>query len=142
MNTPLEEGFKLSTAEGSFAEVEFENDSTARLGQSSLLEFTQLALAPDGSKIDHLTLNAGYATFSVAPEGQDTYEIATADTTLTPRGKSLFRVDVDSSEQRVEVFNGSLDVSSALGSWSLAKDSVLGLSPRAEQPAQISEGVT
>ncbi|MGC9996559.1 MAG: DUF6600 domain-containing protein [Terriglobia bacterium] len=142
MNTPLEEGFKLSTAEGSFAEVEFENDSTARLGQSSLLEFTQLALAPDGSKIDHLTLNAGYATFSVAPEGQDTYEIATADTTLTPRGKSLFRVDVDSSEERVEVFNGFVDVSSALGSWSLAKDSVLDLSPGAEQPAQISEGIT
>jgi hypothetical protein len=142
VNTPLEEGFKLATAEGSFAEVEFENDSTARLGQSSLLEFTQLGLASDGSKINHLNLNTGYASFSATPEGQDAYEITTADTTLTPRGKSLFRVDVDSSEERVEVFNGFVDVSSALGSWSLAKDSVLDLSPSAEQPAQLSEGIT
>ena len=142
VNTPLEEGFKLATAEGSFAEVEFENDSTARLGQSSLLEFTQLGLASDGSKISHLTLHAGYASFSATPEGQDAYEITTADTTLTPRGKSLFRVDVDSSEERIEVFSGFVDVSSALGSWSLAKDSVLDLSPSAEQPAQLSEGIT
>jgi len=142
MNTPLEEGFKLATGEGSFAEVEFENDSTARLGQSSLLEFTQLGLASDGSKINHFTLSTGYATFSVTPEGQDSYEITTADTTLTPRGKSLFRVDVDSSEERIEVFNGSVDVSSALGTWPLAKDSVLDLSPSAEQPAQLSEGIT
>jgi hypothetical protein len=142
VNTPLEEGFKLATAEGSFAEVEFENDSTARIGQSSMLEFTQLGLASDGSRINHLTLIAGYASFSVTPEGQDNYEITTADTTLTPRGKSLFRVDGDSSEERVEVFSGYLDVSSALGSWSLAKDSVLDLSPSAEQPAQLSEGIT
>jgi len=142
VNTPLEEGFKLATAEGGFAEVEFENDSTARLGQSTLLEFTQLGLASDGSKINHLALNAGYATFSVTPGGQDSYEIITADTSLTPRGKSLFRVDVDSSEERVEVFDGFVDVSSALGSWSLAKDSVLDLSPSAEQPTQLSEGIT
>jgi len=142
VNTPLEEGFKLSTAEGGFAEVDFEHDSTARLGQSSLLEFTQLGLAADGSKVNRLSLNSGYATFSVSPEGQDTYEIATADTAIAPRGKSLFRVDVDSSEQRVEVLNGFVDVSSALGSWSLAKDSVLDLSPRSDQPAQMSEGIT
>ena len=121
VNTPLEEGFKLATSEGSFTEVEFENDSTVRIGQLSMLEFTQLGLASDGSKINHLALNAGYASFSVVPEGQDTYEITTADTTLTPRGKSLFRVDVDSSEERVEVFSGFVDVSSALGSWPLVR---------------------
>jgi len=142
VNTPLEEGFRLATAEGSFAEVEFENDSTARLGQSSMLEFTQLGLAADGSRINHLTLDTGYATFSVIPAGQDTCEITTAETTLTPRDRSLFRADVDSSEERVEVFNGFVDVSSALGSWSLAKDSVFDLSPSAQQPVQLSEGIT
>src|SRR5690242_13122703 len=37
VNTPLQEGFALSTAAGSYAEVEFENGSTARLGESSKL---------------------------------------------------------------------------------------------------------
>ena len=37
VNTPIQEGFKVSTAENAFAEVEFENSSTARIGQLSLL---------------------------------------------------------------------------------------------------------
>jgi hypothetical protein len=142
MNTPLQEGFKLSTAEGSFAEVEFENGSTVRLGQLSLLEFTQLALASDGSKIDRLTLRNGYATFHAFPEGQDIYEVFTPNATLTPRGKAMFRVDTDSSEERVEVSQGSVEVASPLGSWTLSKNAVLDLGSVADQPIQLSEGIT
>jgi len=142
MNTPIQEGFKLSTAEGGFAEVEFENGSTVRLGQLSLLEFTQLALANNGSKINCLTLPKGYATFHATPEGQDAYEVRTSNATLTPRGKAMFRADVDSSEERIEVFHGSVEVASSLGSWTLAKDSVLELSPGTDQPEQLSEGIT
>jgi uncharacterized membrane protein YgcG len=142
MNTPIQEGFKLSTAEGSFAAIEFENGSTVRVGQSSLLEFTQLALAADGSKINRLSMDRGYATFHVAPEGQDIYEVLTPNGTLTPRGKVMFRVDLDSADERVEVFKGFLEVSSSLGSRTLAKDSVLKLVPGADQPEQIAEGIT
>ena len=31
VNTPIQEGFELSTSSGSYAEVEFENGSTARI---------------------------------------------------------------------------------------------------------------
>src|SRR5690348_14180741 len=48
VNTPIEEGFKLSTSQESFAEVEFENTSTARLGQLTLVNFDQLVLSPNG----------------------------------------------------------------------------------------------
>jgi len=44
VNTPVQEGFEVSTSDGSFAEVEFENGSTARLGELSHLAFDQLAL--------------------------------------------------------------------------------------------------
>ena len=44
VNTPVQEGFEISTSADSFAEVEFENDSTARLGELSHLAFNQLAL--------------------------------------------------------------------------------------------------
>src|SRR5208283_4020929 len=49
-NTPLEEGFKLSTGEKSFAEIQFENGGTIRLGQLAVLDFTELELASDGGK--------------------------------------------------------------------------------------------
>ena len=142
INTPIQEGFELSTAEGGFAEVEFENGSTVRLGQLSTLEFTQLALDSDGNKINCLTLPKGYATFHAAPEGQDVYEVRTANATLTPRGKAMFRADVDSSEERVEVFHGTVEVASSLGSWTLANNSVLELSPGTDPPEQLSEGIT
>jgi hypothetical protein len=107
-----------------------------------MLEFTQLALGSDGSKINCLTLHNGYATFHAASEGQDVYEVRTADATLTPRGKALFRSDVDSSGERIEVFNGSVEIASSFGSWTLGKNSVLELSPGTDQPGQISEGIT
>jgi hypothetical protein len=87
-------------------------------------------------------MHNGYATFHAVPEGQDVYEVLTSKATLTPRGKAMFRVDVDSSEERVEVFHGSVEVASSLGSWALAKNSVLDLNPGTEQPAQLSEGIT
>lgn len=142
MNTPIQEGFKLSTAENSFAAVEFENGSTVRLGQLSMLEFTQLALASDGSKVNRLNLSGGYATFHADIEGQDIYEVLTPNGTLTPRGKAMFRVDADSSGERVEVFKGSVEFSSSLGAQTLAKDSVLELKPGTDQPEQVAEGIT
>jgi hypothetical protein len=87
-------------------------------------------------------MDKGYATFHAAPEGQDVYEVRTSNATLTPRGKAMFRADVESSEERVEVFNGSVEVASSLGSWTLAKNSVLELTPGTDQPEQLSEGIT
>ncbi len=142
VNTPIQEGFKLSTAESSFAEVEFENASTARLGEFSLLEFTQLALSPAGDKVNHLTLQQGYATFNAIPEHDDVYEVKAADATVIPYGKTMFRVDLESGLTRVTVFKGSVDVSSPYGSSTVAKDFVLEIRPDAEQPFQVSQGIT
>jgi hypothetical protein len=142
VNTPIQEGFKLSTAESSFAEVEFENASTARLGELSLLEFTQLALSPAGDKVNRLTLHQGYATFNVIPEHDDVYEVKAADATVIPYGKAMFRVDLESGLTRVAVLKGSVDVSSPYGSGTVAKDFVLVIRPEAEQPFQVSQGIT
>ncbi len=142
MNTPIQEGFRLSTAKDSFVAVEFENGSTLRVGQLSLLEFTQLALASDGSKINRLTMQDGYATFHVAPEGQDLYEVTTPNGAVSPHGKAVFRIDIDSAGERVEVFKGSVEFSSSLGSQMLGKNSVLELRPGTDQPEQLSEGIT
>lgn len=141
VNTPIQEGFKLSTAENSFAEVEFENAaSTARLGQLSLLEFNQLALAADGGKLNRLTLTQGYATFHFVPSEQDVYEVKAGDATLTPSGKAEFRADLDDSQLRVEVFKGSVDVSGSEGSQTLTKSMVFDMRPG--EAAEVTQGVT
>src|SRR5579863_1344702 len=88
VNTPIQEGFEVSTAAHSYAEVEFENGSTARLGEYSKLSFDQLAMDEDGNKLNRLTFENGYATFHILPERHDAYSVKIADSTLAPSGKS------------------------------------------------------
>ena len=141
-NTPIQEGFKIATAESAFAEVEFENASTARIGQQSLLEFTQLALLPSGGKLNRMNLRQGYATFSVTPEGEDSYEVTAGTATFTPRGKARFRVDFEAGILQAKVFKGSVEVMSPEGTGTLGKDTVLEIRPSGEEPFQISQGIT
>jgi hypothetical protein len=143
VNTPLQEGFKLSTGENSFAEVQFENGGTIRLGQLAILDFSQLALTASGGKINHVQLEQGYATFHARLDnGEDSYEVVTPTGTLTARDNTLFRVDLDQGLQRVEVFKGTVDVASNIGTWALEKNSVLELRPGASEPATVSQGIT
>ena len=129
VNTPIQEGFELSTPARSFAEVEFENGSTARVGELSKLDFSQLALDADGNKLNGLTFEEGYATFHLAPEGHDVYRVKIADATLTPNGKSEFRTDFMGGQIRVEVFSGSVGVAAPRGLVYLGKDKVLEYNP-------------
>jgi Family of unknown function (DUF6600)/FecR protein len=142
VNTPIQEGFKVSTAEDGFAEVEFENASTARLGQGSLLEFTQLALAPSGGKVNRLTLHQGYATFNFIPENDDYYKVRVGDATLTPQGKSRFRLDVEESLLLVKVFKGSVEITSPEGTGTVGENATLEFRPGEEPAFQISQGIT
>ena len=125
VNTPIQEGFEISTAADSFAEVQFENGSTARLGQLSHLTFDQLALDAEGDKLNRMTFEQGFATFHFLPERHDTYSVKIADATLTPSGKSLFRTDLEKDHVRVVVFNGSVQIVAPSGSAKLGKDKIL-----------------
>jgi len=143
VNTPLEEGFRLSTGENAFAEVQLENGGTIRLGQLGLLDFRKLALTAGGGKVNHLQLEQGYATFhALLDNGEDSYQVVTPNGTLTAEGNALFRVDLDQGVARVEVFKGTVSVASNLGAWTLDKNSVLELRPDVNNPGIITQGIT
>ncbi|SPE29491.1 exported hypothetical protein [Acidobacteriia bacterium SbA2] len=128
LNTPIQEGFELSTVGASYAEVEFENGSTARVGEHSKLLFDQLALDANGNKLNGMTFEQGYGTFNFVPErraanphernaavslqagDQDVYRVKIANATLNADGKCEFRTDLAEDRYRVEVFKGSVDV--------------------------------
>src|SRR5579863_2632146 len=44
LDLSIEEGMSIATARNSFAEVQFENGSTLRIGELSRVDFTQMAL--------------------------------------------------------------------------------------------------
>ena len=146
VNTPIQEGFELSTSGGSYAEVEFENGSTARVGELSKLLFHQLALDANGNKLNGMTFEQGYATFHFLPEHNssssankpgkdgtihfqpaynDVYHVKIADATVTADGKCEFRTDLDQDRFRVEVFNGAVDVVTPTQSSKLGEGKIL-----------------
>jgi hypothetical protein len=142
VNMPLQEGFELSTSGGGFAEVEFENGSTARLGESSQLLFNQLGLSDLGDKLNGMTLEQGYATFRILPEPSDTYHVKVGDAALTSTGKSEFRADVREDRYRVEVFAGSVEVTTPTLSAQLGEGKVLERqSGSTEQAFNIRKGI-
>jgi Family of unknown function (DUF6600)/FecR protein len=142
VNTPIQHGFKVATDANSFAEVEFENGSTVRLGQSSELDFTNLSLSPEGGKINRMALARGYATFAVMPEKDDVYQIQAAGSTYSSTAQSMFRIDMDQNSQRLEVFKGEVAVRSPYGSGTIAKNQVVELEPGNANPFRVTEGVT
>jgi len=135
VNIPIQEGFEISTAADSYAEVEFENGSTARLGEFSKVNFDQLAMDENGNKLNRLTFEQGYATFHLLPEHHDAYSVRMAETTLTPNGKSEFRTDLEHGRVRVEVFSGSIEVVASSRTVKLGKDRVLEFDPEATEVA-------
>jgi hypothetical protein len=142
VNTPIQEGFEVSTAGHSYAEVEFENGSTARLGEYSKLSFDQLAMDEEGNKLNRLTFENGYATFHILPEHHDEYSVRVADSTLAPSGKSEFRTDLDHGKVRVEVFAGSVELTTASKKVKLGKDKVLEFDPGATEVAMnVRDGI-
>jgi ferric-dicitrate binding protein FerR (iron transport regulator) len=126
LNTPIQEGFELSTAGASYAEVEFENGSTARMGEHSEVLFHQLAADANGNKLNGMTFEQGYGTFNFVPERRpasergraiglqsgdhDVYQVKLANATLNADGKCEFRTDLAEGSYRVEVFKGSVEV--------------------------------
>jgi hypothetical protein len=140
-NTPVEQGFTVATSNGSYAETQFENGSTARLGQGSRLDFAELALAPDGDKINHLVFGQGYGTFNFTPKRGDDYSVQAANATITPRGKSEFRVDLDQNGVRVEVFDGSVKIDTPGRTVDLGKGKVLNFNTANEEALNVSHGI-
>ena len=160
LNTPIQEGFELSTAGGSYAEVEFENGSTARVGEQSKLLFHQLALDADGNKLNGMTFEQGYATFHFLPEhssaklredngairfeptNSDVYHVKIADATLTAAGKCEFRTDMEQDHYRVEVFSGAVDVASNKSTTRLGEGKILEHNPASpEMASNIQKGI-
>jgi ferric-dicitrate binding protein FerR (iron transport regulator) len=125
VNTPIQEGFELATSGDGYAEVEFENGSTARLGELSKLLFNQLALSAAGDNLNGMTFEQGYATFHFLPGDKDTYHVKVGDVALTATGKSEFRTDIEQDRFRVEVFNGSIDAATPTSSAKLGEGKVL-----------------
>jgi len=141
VNTPIEEGFSVATGKKSFAEVQFENGSSVRLGELSSVDFTELALSAQGDHVNHLTLEEGYATVRVIPEHHDEYLLNASGVSVTPQGKTEFRTDVNENRLRVEVFGGEVQATDSNQTEKLGKNHALTLDLNSGGPFEVSDKI-
>jgi FecR protein len=122
-NIPIIEGARLQTATGA-AEVEFEDNSTVRVGPDSLVEFPQLELTPAGTKLSTIAVQKGMAYVSLL-NTKDEFTVTFGQQKIHLQPNSHIRLQVYPDEARLAVFDGSAKVEGPSGTTEAAKKKTL-----------------
>ena len=117
LNLPIQEAFALRTTDG-YAEVEFEDSLTLRLGTNATVEFRGLALQ-NGGRVNKLTIPQGTAIISTKLKRGDAVSVATPNLNLNLPRNGRFRMDISPTDSWVTVFHGKVEVDSRTGATSL-----------------------
>ena len=106
LNSPVVEGSRIVTGADGLAEVEFENNSTVRLGEATDVRFRQLLINDDGDKVNEVELVRGTMYFDARSGKNDIYRVIFADRTFVVRRDSQVRFVTSGDQVQVAVFNG------------------------------------
>jgi len=119
-NLPIVEQSKLQTAMG-VAEVEFEDNSTVRVGTDSQVEFPKLERAADGTTMSSVHVLKGTAYVSLMKSGHNNFNLQFGDQTLTLPAGSHIRLEVGANEAKLAVLDGTLRLNSESGGIDVSK---------------------
>lgn len=122
-NMPITQGVTIGTNEG-YAEIEFEDGTTAWISENTLVQFTELALA-DGGRITKLTLAQGTVSVRTALRRGDVFVLDTSKETIFVPKNGFFRVDNFHDGASVSVFGGAVQITSSSETKLVAKGQTL-----------------
>jgi FecR protein len=127
MNMPITQGMKLSTDEGSRAEVEFEDGTSLRLAPGTDVAFPTLVLLASGGRATTVLLSQGTAYFNVRHKRDDDFRVAFADREIQADRNVHFRLDLAGGHPELAVFNGDLEFRGPQGNIKIKKNETLAL---------------
>ncbi len=108
-NMPIVQGARLKTLQG-WAEVEFEDNSSARITPDSEMDFSQLGRTSSGSTINRLKLQRGTLYVSLAKTKGNDFVVEVGGERVTLPPESHIRLDVYPSGSELYVFQGKVQV--------------------------------
>jgi len=119
-NLPIVEQNRLQTGTG-IAEVEFEDNSTLRLGPESAVEFSELSRLGTGGTVSsvHILKGLAYVTL-VKSRGNDFNLLLGSHKIAVPAGTHI-RLQVNSNDARLAVLDGALNVDGPEGPVEVSK---------------------
>ena len=112
LNTPIESGDRVSTGDGSRAEVQLDYANIIRLDQNSTVKITNLTKGQI-----QVQVGQGLASYSVLANSQADAEIDTPNSAIHPLRQGEYRVEiVNDSQTQVTVRDGQAEVAEPQGS--------------------------
>jgi hypothetical protein len=114
-NLPIVEQTRVQTAMGA-AEVEFEDNSSLRIGPNSVVEFPKLERLPNGATVSwvHVLQGTAYVSLMKSPLGNQFMLVFGDEKLPLPPGAHV-RLDTDTNDAKLAVLNGSVQVQDPSG---------------------------
>ncbi|MGH9344274.1 MAG: FecR family protein, partial [Terriglobia bacterium] len=135
VNTPLEAGDSVSTAQNSRAEVQLDYADILRLAGQ-----TDAKIASLSSGQIQVQVSQGLVDYTVLKGGNSQVEIDTPNVAVHPTEPGVYRIEVDSqSETRVTARRGKAEVSTPQGSAELDKGRMMMVEGGENPQYQITE---
>src|SRR5450755_5046313 len=101
LNSPIVEGSSVVTGANGLAEVEFENNSTVRLGEATDVKFRQLLINDAGEMINEVELVRGTMYFDTGFGKNNIYRVVAADRTFVLPRKAQVRFIMSGDQVQV-----------------------------------------
>lgn len=110
LNSPIVEGSRIVTGTDGLAEVEFENNSTVRLGEMTEVKFRELLINDAGYKVNEVELVRGTMYFDARSGKNDIYRVIAAGQTFVLRHDSQVRFMMAGDQVQAAVLNGEAQI--------------------------------
>ena len=128
-NMPIVEGMLLGTAgDASYAEVEFEDGSTLRLGPETAVKFSQLVTRATGAKATVVRVDRGTVYVSRENTKADEFTLAAAGLRkMEVQPATHMRLELEDTKADVAVFSGNVAVEGSAAPVMVGKKQTLSL---------------
>ena len=140
-NLPVVEGERLQTGNG-VAEVEFEDNSTVRVAQNSLVEFPRLELLPSGAKGSAVNVVHGMVYVNLLNTKGNEFTVNVGQNKIDLPPDSHIRLQLMKDQASLAVLHGDAMVAEPSGTTTVGKDKTLTFSLAGESQPVIAKNIT
>ena len=141
LNTPVTEGVRLATGNDGLAEVEFENNSTIRLGENSEIQFTKLLIDDRGAKVNEVALLKGTAYVDTKGSKEDMYRATVGNSVFVVHRDTQLRLDENDGNAKASVLKGEVELQTPQSEVRVGKKETLTVDPNSASGYEIAKGV-
>jgi hypothetical protein len=140
-NLPITEGVKLKTGNG-VAEVEFEDNSTVRVAQNSLVEFPRLELLPTGAKASSINVVQGMVYVSLVNTKGNEFTVNVGQNKINLPPDSHIRLQLTADQASLAVLHGEAQLQEPSGISTVGKDKTMTFNLAGQSQPVIAKNVT